>query len=142
MIVTPVANPSNARKETPAMVNKSPAAGPPNGDHIPPTNHGGAAVLSHTAASLSGSQNPNILYHHIQEMANKRIATLDYFRKAYVCPFSLSEYKIPLLAANCLAGMKTVSFGSTPFISPAQIYPNSQSSPPQSSLAEQKTISF
>jgi hypothetical protein len=31
-----------------------------------------------------GSQNPIAIYQHIHEMANKRISTLDYLRKAYV----------------------------------------------------------
>lgn len=34
--------------------------------------------------SAAGSQNPNVIYQHIHDMASKRISTLDYMRKASV----------------------------------------------------------
>jgi len=40
-------------------------------------------MLSSTQAGLApGSQNPNSLYQQIHDLSNKRIATLDYMRKA------------------------------------------------------------
>jgi hypothetical protein len=41
----------------------------------------GEASLPAPVIALGGS---DVLYHHIHDMASKRISTLDYFRKAYV----------------------------------------------------------
>ena len=40
-------------------------------------------VVSSSATSVSGAQNPYLIYQHIQDMASKRISTLDYLRKAH-----------------------------------------------------------
>ena len=59
-----------------------------------PKNNGASAYADMTSVGLvaglpvanpvasAGSQNPNILYQHIHDMAAKRISTLDYLRKA------------------------------------------------------------
>ncbi len=73
---------TNHRRENPAALSKSAGAVSQYGERMHFS--GGAAEGSvATPISISGNQNPNILYHHIHDMASKRISTLDYFRKAY-----------------------------------------------------------
>jgi len=57
---------------------KSVGAIPSNEDQIPHVVAGGSQ------GTASGSHNPNTIYHHIHEISNKRIATMDYMRKASV----------------------------------------------------------
>ena len=52
--------------------------------------------------------NPSTVYHHIQDMASKRISTLDYLRKGWVMPqSSLSDY----LTESCNVGMRAACTG-------------------------------
>jgi hypothetical protein len=80
MVAAAFAN--NQRKETPAALSKSAGALPTNGEYMHLAGNGGAPPLPPPPAPISGSQNPNVLYQHIHDMASKRISTLDYFRKA------------------------------------------------------------
>jgi hypothetical protein len=54
---------------------------------LPIFNPLGAHLAQNIAASAQGGMqnNPNALYQHIHDMSSKRIATLDYMRKAFVC---------------------------------------------------------
>jgi hypothetical protein len=75
---------------------KALGAGPQTGDHLNP-NDGGVAATPLPSISLPGSQNPSILYQHIHEIANKRISTLDYFRKACVTRLFLITVAVSIL---------------------------------------------
>lgn len=48
-----------------------------------PSNGLAASSLTQEKSVPSNTPNPNVLYQHIQDMSNKRIATLDYIRKAH-----------------------------------------------------------
>lgn len=81
MVVTPFT--TTHRRDTGNSLNKLQAAIPTNSDYISAAVNKGGVPLPATLASASGIQTPSVLYQHIHEMANKRISTLDYFRKAY-----------------------------------------------------------
>ncbi len=55
---------------------------------VPPQAPAGAAAAAAAAAAAGqgGQSESSMVHQHIQEMANKRISTLDYLRKAYVLP--------------------------------------------------------
>jgi hypothetical protein len=125
---------------------KALGAGPQNGDHLNPDG-GGVAATPLPSISLPGSQNPSILYQHIHEIANKRISTLDYFRKACVTRLFLITVAVSLLnflvhGTDFRAATKEASSGSTLYISLAQISQNFQLSLPRNSPVGQQTISF
>ena len=48
-----------------------------------PSNGLAAPNLTQERSAAPNTPNPNVLYQHIQDMSNKRIATLDYIRKAH-----------------------------------------------------------
>lgn len=73
----------NQKKDVRTTLSKGPgpAAMNQNGEYV----HHAAAEASLPASTyVPGTQNPTMLYQYIHEMANKRISTLDYLRKAYV----------------------------------------------------------
>lgn len=72
---------SNHKGDTPSSLNKATVAMPQNGEYV---QYAAADASFLAPASVAGSQNPITLYQYIHDMANKRISTLDYFRKAYV----------------------------------------------------------
>ena len=82
---------SNQKKDVPTTLSKGagPAPGPTPG---PGAMHQNGEYVHYAATDASlpaptyvpGTQNPAMLYQYIHEMSNKRISTLDYFRKAYV----------------------------------------------------------
>lgn len=73
---------SNDRREAPITLGKSAGAVAQNGENHHFAGYAAEASLP-TPTYVSGNQNPNVLYHHIHDVASKRISTLDYFRKAY-----------------------------------------------------------
>jgi len=66
----------DAAKTAQMTLSKSVGATPSNEDQIP--------HVAGAQGAAPGSQNPTAIYHHIHEVSNKRIATLDYMRKASV----------------------------------------------------------
>lgn len=76
MIVAPFGN--NHKKDT--TQSKNAGVSYSNNDYGQGVNGGPSAV----SGTVGSSQNPNILYQHIHEMASKRMSTLDYLRKACV----------------------------------------------------------
>ncbi|KAK4191476.1 hypothetical protein QBC35DRAFT_14169 [Podospora australis] len=83
-----VHSPTSAEFSRMAPGSRSNAPTPVNGQQLapPPVLHGSgiAASVGLNGAGAGNSQNEStIVHHHIQEMANKRISTLDYLRKAH-----------------------------------------------------------
>lgn len=63
----------------------SKSAGPATGfPNVPPVNGASLGIQGAQSSTTASLPNPNVLYQHIHDMSNKRIATLDYMRKAYV----------------------------------------------------------
>lgn len=60
-------------------LSKTPSGGFSNGD---PTSNSANVQMASSASAGSTGPNPSGVYQHIQELANKRISTLEYLRKA------------------------------------------------------------
>ena len=77
------ANPysNTARKDSASSLGKSSGLGVSTSELGVPMSVDGKTPLT-PALPAGGNQNPNALFQHIHEMSNKRIHTLDYFRKA------------------------------------------------------------
>ena len=65
-------------------------------------NYGKGYGVGNSAAngtSAGNMQNPSAVYQHIHEISAKRVSTLDYLKKAYVCAATLS----PAVASGTIA---------------------------------------
>lgn len=80
MIVTPFANSFRTETGKPPGSSQGNSAFTQGGNVAPLPGSGLSA--GYTSAPPGGLHNPNTVYQHIQELSTKRIATLDYLRKA------------------------------------------------------------
>ncbi len=78
MIVAPFGN--NLRRETVSGKATTPIYS--NAEYGQTMSSTQSAAASNATSVNSGSQNPQVIYQHIHDMASKRISTLDYLRKA------------------------------------------------------------
>jgi hypothetical protein len=74
---------SNPRRDGLGTLSTGIATGSQNGEHAPVSSINVGDASYPAAAYMAGNQTSDTLYHHIHEMAIKRMSTLDYFRKAY-----------------------------------------------------------
>lgn len=100
----------------------------------------GSQLAPPAAVSAAQPTQASEVHQHIQEMATKRISTLDYLRKAYISPpppFPLpSHIKLTTPPAT-----KVESTGSTPSSSTNPTYPASPTSTPGAYPAARQTTS-
>lgn len=73
------------------------------GSYFPPPTPGVPSSLNGTAASTWQQSEASMIHQQITDVANKRISTLDYLRKAYV-------QQDPKNAAGCLMPRTATNF--------------------------------
>lgn len=95
-----------------AMLSRSGTSNTINMMPPPPTPMGGGSSTNGT--SFWQPTDAGVVHQQITDLANKRIATLEYLRKAYVyCPSSFVSACVTDLL-TCVADMAVVSIGSMP----------------------------